>query len=118
MRVRLLRAALVTLAAPCLLTTAAPLRQSSGADIVLVGGRIYTGNSDQPRVEALAIRGDRVAAVGNNKIILTSATARTRVIDLAGRMAMPGINDAHDTPATSRSALSQTAELRRNRTRR
>ncbi len=98
MQVRLIRAALLTLAAPLLFTAAAPYVRPSGPDVILHGGRIYTGDTRQPYVEALAIRGDRVTAIGDSRTILKSATPHTRVIDLAGRMAMPGINDAHDHP--------------------
>ena len=98
MRTRLIRTALLTLAIPCLLTAAAPAARELGPDLILHGGRIYTGNVEQPYAEALAIRGDRLSAVGNSSAILRSATSRTRVIDLGGRMAMPGINDAHDHP--------------------
>ncbi len=98
MRSRLMPAALLTLAAPLFSIAAAPAPGPSGPDVILHGGRIYTGDAEQPYVEALAVRGDRVSAVGDSGIILKSATPRTRVIDLAGRMAMPGINDAHDHP--------------------
>ncbi|WP_375403012.1 amidohydrolase [uncultured Sphingomonas sp.] len=98
MRVRLIRAALRTLAVPLLLTAAAPAAHSSGPDMILHGGRIYTGNAEQPYVEAIAIRGARVSAVGDSSTILKSAKPSTRIFDLAGRMAIPGINDAHDHP--------------------
>jgi hypothetical protein len=91
-------AALLTLAAPFLLTAVAPAARPSGPDMILYGGRIYTGDPKQLYVEALAIRGARLSAIGDSITILKSATPGTRVIDLSGRMAMPGVNDAHDHP--------------------
>ena len=98
MRVRLLRAAQLMLAAPLLVTAAGPAARHSGPTMILHNGRIYTGDPKQPYVEALAIRGARVSAVGESSTILKSATPGTRIIDLAGHMAMAGINDAHDHP--------------------
>jgi predicted amidohydrolase YtcJ len=63
------------------------------ADLVLFNGDIYTGNHDQPRAQALAIRGDAVVAVGTNEQL--AGVAAPRRIDLGGRLVIPGINDAH-----------------------
>jgi len=62
---------------------------------VLVGGRIWTGDRAQPWVEAVAIAGGRIAQVGNRTAIEALVGPETRVIDLEGRLATPGINDAH-----------------------
>lgn len=98
MRARLLPAALLTLVSALLSSAAALASRVPGPDLILHGGRIYTGDAKQPWVEALAVRGDRLSAVGSSATILSSATPRTRIINLGGRMAMPGINDAHDHP--------------------
>ena len=66
------------------------------ADLVLRNGRIFTGDPARPWGEAVAIRGDRIVAVGSDADIAKMTGPRTHVIDLGGRMAMPGINDAHD----------------------
>jgi hypothetical protein len=57
-------AALLTLAAPFLLTAVAPAARPSGPDMILYGGRIYTGDPKQLYGEALAIRGARLSAIG------------------------------------------------------
>lgn len=62
--------------------------------LVLTGGRIWTGNSKQPWVEAVAIRGDRIVAAGTAAEIAKLPPA-DKTINLQGRFAMPGINDAH-----------------------
>lgn len=65
------------------------------ADLILVGGRIYTLDAQKPWAQALAIRGDRILAVGGDREIRALAGPRTRVIDLRGKFALPGFNDAH-----------------------
>lgn len=70
-------------------------RNAQAADLILLSGRIYTSNPAHPWAEALAIRGERVLAVGTNREIKEFRGPQTRVIDLGGRMAIPGIIDSH-----------------------
>jgi predicted amidohydrolase YtcJ len=63
--------------------------------LILHGGKIFTSSSVRPWAEAIAIRGDRVVAVGPNDEILPLGRPDTRLIDLAGMTVIPGINDAH-----------------------
>jgi len=84
----------------CLLVLAAgaptlPAQQEPQATLVLTGGRIWTGNPQQPWAKAVAIRGDKIVAVGSDEQILALAGKETQRIDLDGHFAMPGINDAH-----------------------
>lgn len=65
------------------------------ADLVLTNGVIYTVDAQEPRVEAVAVKGERIVAVGTSKEIQAWVGKSTRVIDLKGRFAMPGFNDAH-----------------------
>lgn len=65
------------------------------ADLVFKNGDIYTGISDRPRVQAIAIRGEWIVAIGSDSEIATEMGPKTRVIDLHGQFAMPGFNDAH-----------------------
>ncbi len=65
-------------------------------DLVLFNGKIFTSNAEQPYVQGLAIRGERIIAIGDSKKIEALAGARTRRIDLGGRTVIPGINDAHN----------------------
>lgn len=67
----------------------------TAADLILINGRLWTGNGSQPWAEALASRGDRITAVGSNAAIRKLAGAKTRVIDLQGRLALPGFIDDH-----------------------
>jgi predicted amidohydrolase YtcJ len=69
---------------------------SRSADLILYNGRIFTGDAAQPWAQAIAIRDSRVVTVGADAAVRPMAGSQTRMIDLAGRMVMPGINDAHD----------------------
>jgi predicted amidohydrolase YtcJ len=64
------------------------------ADLVLRGGRVWAGRG-QPRASAVAIAGERVVAVGSDEAVSTSAGSATRVVELGGRLVVPGFNDAH-----------------------
>jgi predicted amidohydrolase YtcJ len=66
-----------------------------GSDTVLIHGHIYTGNPKAPWVQALAISGSRIDAVGTDGEILTRRSAKTEVIDLEGRTVVPGFSDSH-----------------------
>lgn len=78
------------LAAAC--QTASALEPAS---LVLFGGKIFTADPTHPWAEAIAIRGKRIAAVGTDREVRRLAGPDTRVIDLRGRVVVPGINDAH-----------------------
>jgi len=68
------------------------------ADSVLLNGRIYTLDDSQPWASAVAIRDGRFVAVGDRSSVSSLVGPQTRVIDLGGRMAMPGIHDLHIHP--------------------
>ena len=65
------------------------------ADLILTNGRFWTGATAQPWAEALAIRGERIIAVGANSDIARLASPATRTVDLAGKLALPGFIDNH-----------------------
>ncbi len=65
------------------------------ADTILVGGKVWTGNPDQPEAQALAIADGKVAAVGSDAEVRRWAGPSTIVIALQGRRVVPGFNDAH-----------------------
>jgi predicted amidohydrolase YtcJ len=64
------------------------------ADLVLRGGKIWTGYGN-PIAEAIAIGGNTVLASGSDSEITARIGSETKIVDLAGRFAMPGLNDAH-----------------------
>ncbi len=65
------------------------------ADVVLRGGTIVTMDRKQPVAKALAVRGDRIAAVGSEEAIDRLIDSQTRIIDLKGKTAIPGFIDSH-----------------------
>jgi predicted amidohydrolase YtcJ len=65
------------------------------ADLVLVNGKVWTVNRDQPEAAAVAVRRDRIAAVGKDDEVRRLAGPATRVIDLKGRRVVPGFYDSH-----------------------
>ena len=71
------------------------------ADSIYIHANIYTGVVGQSsfhevqRAEAIAVRGDKVLAVGTESEIVKLNGPETKVFDLKGRFVMPGFNDAH-----------------------
>ncbi len=63
--------------------------------VAIVNGVVWTGNSRQPRTEAIAVAGERIVAVGSNASIRAMTTAATRLIDARGGMVLPGFIDTH-----------------------
>lgn len=65
------------------------------ATMVLRNGKIVTMDDAKPEAQAMAVRGDTVAAVGANDEIAAYVGEKTEVIDLGGRLAIPGFIDGH-----------------------
>jgi predicted amidohydrolase YtcJ len=65
------------------------------ADLILIHGKIWTENRQQPEAEAAAVKQNRILAVGNTAEIERLSGPNTKVIDLRGRRMLPGFNDAH-----------------------
>lgn len=65
------------------------------ADIIFHNGRVFTSDERALWAEAVAVRDDSVMAVGRNCEVLKHAGKGTRLVDLAGRVVVPGFNDAH-----------------------
>lgn len=65
------------------------------ADLILTNGKIWTGNSPSIFAEAVAIKGNKVIRVGTSAEIRSLGGTNTKVIDLQGKLASPGFNDAH-----------------------
>jgi len=79
----------------CLSATWAGAGSAPAADIVVVNARIYTVDARQPWAEALAIRGDKILAVGKLQDINSFRGAGTKIIDAGGRLVLPGFVDSH-----------------------
>ncbi|HET6273742.1 MAG TPA: amidohydrolase [Bacteroidota bacterium] len=65
------------------------------ADIVFVNGKVWTVDPELPTAEAVAIRGEKIIAVGSNVDIRAFAGSNTEVIDLKKKRVLPGFIDNH-----------------------
>lgn len=65
------------------------------ADLVLRNGYVYTADAGRRVVEAIAVQGNRIVAVGRDEDVAGYISAGTRVLDLQGRMVLPGLHDVH-----------------------
>jgi predicted amidohydrolase YtcJ len=79
--------------APRALGTMTPAERH--ADLVLTGGKIATLDGQSRVVEAMAVRGDRIAALGRDDEVARWIGPGTRRVDLRGRLAVPGLIDGH-----------------------
>jgi predicted amidohydrolase YtcJ len=71
------------------------LAVSEPADTLIVNARVNTLDPRRPRAEAIAIRGERILAVGSEAELNSLKNEKTKVIDAGGRTVIPGLNDAH-----------------------
>ncbi|MEM7674865.1 MAG: amidohydrolase family protein, partial [Myxococcota bacterium] len=65
------------------------------ADLILTNGVVWTVDRKLPKAEAVAVRDDRIVFVGASTAVDRFRGAQTRVIDLKGRLLLPGFNDNH-----------------------
>ena len=79
--------------------------QQAPADLIVTNARVYTVDDVRPVVEAFAVRGGRVAFIGDARGALTLKGPQTRVLDLSGRTVIAGMVDAHGHVSGLGSAL-------------
>jgi len=72
-----------------------PAASAEYADTVLFNGNVLTVDSEFARTEAIAISGDKILAVGNNRAMEAYRNEQTRWLDLKGATVLPGMNDSH-----------------------
>ena len=65
------------------------------ADLVIINAKILTIDGENPLAEALAVSGDQILAVGDNREMDQYITRTTRIIDAEKRLVTPGFNDSH-----------------------
>ena len=68
---------------------------ASSADVILIGGHVYTADAQSPEAEAVVIEGDTIVYVGSHQGAERYRTPATRVISTEGKMVLPGFHDAH-----------------------
>ena len=100
-------ALLITLTFSALVLAQAP------ADLVLVNGKIWTVDDKRPEVEAVAVLGNRIAAVGSTEEIRKWIGANTKVIDLQGKRVTPGLQRLARAFPRRRDGVGQRAVARR-----
>ena len=84
---------------------AAFARWDTRPNMILHNGRILTMGTREPEVEALALAGSRVFAIGRSTEMLALAGSGARRFDLGGKRVTPGFNDAHSHPCDGGVAL-------------
>ena len=83
-----------------------PVSTDGPASVVFRGGRVYTVDPGQPWAEAVAVRDGEIVAVGGNAEIDALVGPATTVVELDGRMVLPGFVEAHTHPTLGAFATS------------
>jgi predicted amidohydrolase YtcJ len=78
-----------------LFVSAQVLHSQSEITLILINGKIWTVNTQQREVQAVAIRGNRIAAVGTTADMMALKSDKTEVFDLDGKRVLPGFDDTH-----------------------
>ncbi|HAE92828.1 MAG TPA: amidohydrolase [Tissierella sp.] len=64
-------------------------------DLILINGKIHTMNKERNIVEAIGINGDIIEKIGTNEEVMVLKNNSTKIIDLEGKVVLPGFNDSH-----------------------
>jgi predicted amidohydrolase YtcJ len=87
---------LITLLSIITMITACSNSKKEKADLVIINGKVLTIDKDYPMAQAIAIKGEKIIAVGTTREISGMIDKNsTRVLDVGGRLVIPGFNDAH-----------------------
>jgi predicted amidohydrolase YtcJ len=92
------RAARIALVGACMVSSAVLGAPAGGAATVYYDALVFTGEPDQPFADAVAIRGERIVAVGDLAAVERAAGPGARKVDLKGKFLMPGMIDSHSHP--------------------
>jgi predicted amidohydrolase YtcJ len=76
-------------------TRSAVTAQQQLADMVLTNGKVVTVETGQPEAQAVAVRGDRIVAIGTSEAMKAHIGPNTEVIDLQGQLLIPGFIEGH-----------------------
>jgi predicted amidohydrolase YtcJ len=88
--------AILLVTASLFLPSASPLQaQENASDRILFHAKIFTADPEKPYAEAVAIRGDKIIAVGNLPEVAKSVSPNAERIDLEGKTLFPGFIDSH-----------------------
>jgi len=79
----------------CLHQQAQPAAVLNAGEKIFYNGKIFTADREHPFAEALAVRGDRILAVGNLRTLKKLTGKKAVLIDLEGKILLPGFADSH-----------------------
>ena len=68
---------------------------SAQTDTVIINANVHTVDRKRPKAEAIAIKGNKIVAIGKTSEIRKLINANTQVIDAKGKLVLPGFNDSH-----------------------
>jgi predicted amidohydrolase YtcJ len=91
----LLRLFLSTFASGLLLLQLSQAQLQPAADLIITNAKVWTVDKSLPTAQAVAVLGDRIVAVGSNADVDRWRGPHTQAIDAAGKLLLPGFNDAH-----------------------
>ncbi len=69
--------------------------QQEKADLVLINGKVYTVDEAKPTAQSVAVKGDKIIALGSNSETQKYVGPRTLIVDAQGKLVLPGFIDAH-----------------------
>ncbi|MGY3302863.1 putative amidohydrolase YtcJ [Pseudomonas sp. PvR086] len=102
---RLFMAVATTTAFSCMALVGCQTHGSTPADMVMRNGYVYTVDGKNSVQQAIAVTGGKIVYVGSDEGVAAYIGAQTQMIDLAGRMLMPGFVDAHMHPGDGGRAM-------------
>jgi len=99
-----------------LVTGCGRTREGNMVDLVLVNGKVWTGDAARPRAEAVAVGGGRILAVGTTAEMRKLSPSGIKLVDLGGALLLPGFIDSHTHFLAGGFAL-KSIDLRKAKTR-
>ncbi len=91
---------LLALLLPAIISAAPLFASGADADLIFVNGAVYTVDAARSWASAVAVRGERIVYVGDDVGARALVGPGTRVVDLDGKMLLPGFQDSHVHPVT------------------
>lgn len=101
-----MRKILFSIAISCLFLSTV-FTQTQTATLILNNANIWTDSATKPSISSIAISGNKIIAIGNEKSLRKFISKETQTVDLKGKFVMPGINDSHVHFLSSSLGLSQ-----------
>jgi len=96
-----LRTAIEMLLSACCMAAAMQSAAAQPPELILHHGKIATVDKQFSIAEAVAIRGERIVAVGKNDEVLATKGDATKLVDLGGKLILPGLIDSHVHPSSA-----------------